>query len=483
MRSILVILILWTFQSVAQNEIQLLYEELPMDSSAELSIESHTSLRPQIRWTTTANSKGLIGIGKNQNDQPRLMIDPIADVTGKFSDQVGFRAAGGISLTSNFEKPWFLRVSALGGTFNADSLFIPRTYFSKIDSAGKGSFLDLRARLSFTPNEIFNFQAGIDHNFIGEGSRSLFLSDNGKPYPFGLIRTKFWRVEYSVLYQFMHEGDFSNYVSKFGATHHLSINATKWLNFGVFESVIFQPKDTAMQRGFEVEYLNPVIFYRPQEYSLGSSDNVVLGASMTIKYKQYSLYSQLVVDEFSLEEIRKKSGWWANKYGIQAGIKGKADIGKWKGFFRIEYNFLRPYTFAHLTSGQNYGHAGSVLTHPYGANTMELLGEFKLQGQKWLLKVFFSYFLMGMDKDGFSYGGQIYKPYTQRPYEYDHFTGQGMGNNGVRLILSGAYSPLKKSLISVFAESHLRYDTYIDQWTFFPIAGIRSRIGNDHRNY
>jgi hypothetical protein len=477
MKKLLFISFLLCGIAYGQHGVQLLYEELPLDSNIAISTESHTSLRPLVRWSNNA-AKGFIQLGNE-----KFYIDPAIDLSSKVESNLLWRSGAGFTMTSNFEKKWFLRLSALGGVTQSDSIFIPKTYFSNFDSIGKGSFLDLRARVAYTPNEIFNFQAGLDHNFIGEGSRSLFLSDYGKPYPFGLVRTNFWRIEYSVLYQFMHEGDFSDYTSKFGATHYLSINATKWLNFGVFESVIFQPKDTAMQRGFEVEYLNPVIFYRPQEYSLGSSDNVVLGAAMTVKLKPLTFYGQLVVDEFSLEEIRKKSGWWANKYGVQAGVKSKMDIGKWKSFARLEYNFLRPYTYAHLTNGQNYGNMGQILAHPNGANVMELLGEIKMEKENLLFKLFVSYFLYGMDKDGYSYGSQVYKPYTLRPTEYNHFTGQGLGNNGIRMILSGAYQPLKKNATSVFTECHLRYDTFINRWSFFPVFGLRSRIGNDYRNY
>ena len=45
-----------------------------------------------------------------------------------------------------------------------------------------------RARFCYKPNEVFSFHAGLDNNFIGEGSRSLFLSDYGRPSPFAQMR-------------------------------------------------------------------------------------------------------------------------------------------------------------------------------------------------------------------------------------------------------------------------------------------------------
>jgi hypothetical protein len=330
---------------------------------------------------------------------------------------------------------------------------------------------------------VFQFQAGLDHNFIGEGNRSLFLSDYGVPSPFGQIRTRFWRVEYTVLYQFFREQLNGQWKQKNGATHHISFNATKWLNFGVFETVIFQPKDTLLNRGYEVEYLNPVIFYRPQEYALGSSDNVLIGLSMTAKWRKHVFYSQFILDEFSLTEWRANSGWWANKYGGQVGVKGRLEKNKHYWFYRLEFNAVRPYTYAHLTSGQNYGNQGSTLAHPYGGNFMELLAEFKFNYEKWHVDVFTSYSLRGKDNEGISYGGDIYQPYTLRPFEYDHKIGQGQAVNRFHIFVRMHYPIFKKTGLRAFIENHLSYSTYNSRWQYTLVIGLRSFLWNDYRNY
>lgn len=481
MRILPYILILFAPLVFGQHGVQQLYEELPADSVVPLMKENHTAFQPQSRWHNVQDYNLFVKL--NSRKGMLFGIDPLLDVVGMNNREMSFRSGGGLQLESAFKKPWYVRLNLVGGIGQLDSTFAPRSWITNADSMGAYSYFDIIGRVSYTPNSVFNFQAGLDHNFVGEGNRSLFLGDHGKPYPFAKLSARFWRVEYTTMYQFMHEGDLQNYESKFGATHHISFNAAKWLNFGVFETVIFQPRDTAMQRGFEVEYLNPVIFYRPQEYALGSSDNVLLGASMTAKYKGHTLYAQLVIDEFSLTELRARSGWWANKFGAQFGIKGRLNSFGMKSFYRLEYNFLRPYTYAHLTAGQNYGNMGFSLAHPYGANVMEILGEYKVQGERSLFKFFVSYFLLGLDKDGFSYGSDVYRPYTQRPFEYDHHIGQGKGNNGLRVMLSASYQILKRSSIQAFTEQHMRYDSAFDRVTYMPVLGLRSNFRNDHRNY
>ncbi|CAN0341910.1 unnamed protein product, partial [Chrysoparadoxa australica] len=157
--------------------------------------------------------------------------------------------------------------------------------------------------------------------------------------------------------------------------HYLTTNIPNWFNIGIFETVIFNPKDTLLNRGYELEYLNPMIFYRPQEYALGSVDNVLLGINGSIKWEQFlTLYGQVMLDEFSLTEIRARSRWWANKFAIQAGAKGLIPLNNGQELFsRIEINVVRPFTYAHLSNAQSYSHKDNVLAPPDGANFAERL--------------------------------------------------------------------------------------------------------------
>ncbi len=461
-----------------QGGVNELYEEMPNDSVFPVNIESHSSLKPEIR--INKSTQGLVSLKSKSN--PFCFISPLVDLNYRYTTTSQFRTGAGITIESSANKKIYFRANLIGGTGIGDSTFSSRGYFIKGNTSSY-NYIDARGRISYTPNSIFNFQIGLDHNFIGEGNRSLFLSDYGTPSPFGLIRTKFWRLEYDIIYQFFREKVNVDWKSKYGATHHISFNAAKWLNFGVFETVIFLPKDTMLNRGYDAEYLNPVIFYRPQEYALGSSDNVLIGASFTARYKSHVLYGQLILDEFSLVEIKLKSGWWANKYGSQIGVKGRLKLGKTTAFYRIEYNSIRPYTYSHIGPGQNYGNQGMPLAHPLGSNFMEILGEFKIQKGKWALKSFFSYFLQGLDKDGFSYGNNVYQPYNNRPYEYGHYIGQGKGNNGFRAVLTLSYQVMKYGNLNAFFENQFRYESAFNSSMYIPMIGLRSQLWNDYRNY
>ncbi len=481
MRFVLIITLLLSFSVNSQHYVGELFEEMPSDTVLPLSVENHTSILPSIRNVQRSHQS------KDSNSS-FISVTGLVDLGYRYTEHSEYRLGGGLRIESSIRNKFHFVLNGIQGTGSADSVFSSKAYIV-LPKNQHYLYTDLRGRISYTPNDIFNFQVGLDHNFIGEGNRSLFLSDYGKPYPFAMIRARFWRLEYSVLYQFFREEVKDMWRMKNAATHHISFNATKWLNLGIFETVIFQPKDTMLYRGFDVEYLNPVIFYRPQEYSMGSSDNVLLGASVTAKFRKMTFYGQFIIDEFSLTEIRAKTKWWANKFGFQSGVKGRFEIGKNKFFYRTEFNFVRPYTYAHLNSGQNYGNMGSTLAHPYGSNFYEILGEMKMQKNRWTLKSFVSYFLHGRDKDGYSYGGYLYSPYDNRPIlnggiqNYGHFTGQGVGNNGFRGILTLSYQLVKNGNMQVFFENQYRYDSVFQRSSYVPLIGIRSQLWNDHRNY
>lgn len=461
---------------LAQGRVGNLVESLPNDSLERASVTLHTSVLPRIRLL---NETYRLKTGERNS----ISLNALCDMGLRYAHTTEYRAGLGARIEGQLGAKWFFNVNALPSITTADSVFIPKTFYTK-SAADYSTHLDVRGRIAYTPNSIFNFQVGLDHQFIGEGSRSLFLSDYGKPYPFGQVRATFWRLEYTILYQFFREQQATGFQRKNAASHYISFNAAKWLNFGVFESVVFQPKDTLLNRGYDVEYLNPAVLYRPQEYALGSADNVLLGLSFAAKLKRHTLYGQLMLDEFLLAEIRAGNGWWANKYGIQLGVKGRFKFKSSMAFYRIEFNSVRPYTYSHIGNGQNYGNQGMTLSHPYGANFREVLGELKIQKGRWLVKSFVSFFMKGYDDgSGFSYGGNIYQSYNNRPNDYENFIGQGLRNNGFRGVLTLDYQlPVLKSL-HVYLEQQVRYDSAFGGFAYYPLLGIRSMLWNDYRNY
>ena len=54
--------------------------------------------------------------------------------------------------------------------------------------------------VSYQTSKHFNFQFGHGKHFIGDGYRSMLLSDNSFNYPYLKITTDVWKVSYVNLY-------------------------------------------------------------------------------------------------------------------------------------------------------------------------------------------------------------------------------------------------------------------------------------------
>jgi len=79
--------------------------------------------------------------------------------------------------------------------------------------------------LSYSPIKYFNFRVGYGRHFIGEGYRSLFISDNGSPYPYLNIQTQVWRIKYVNIFAWQKDFqgqlfDGNNSRNKFSSSHY-----------------------------------------------------------------------------------------------------------------------------------------------------------------------------------------------------------------------------------------------------------------------
>jgi len=315
------------------------------------------------------------------------------------------------------------------------------------------------AYASFSAKEFFDFQIGRGRHFWGDGYRSMFLSDNASPYPYARVSATFWNVQYMNLYSW--HNDFTNGTNraKFSSSHYLSWNISPSVNLGIFESVIWQGSDTLHNRGFDINYLNPVIFFRPQEFAQGSSDNSLLGMSLKVRgWDKYIFYGQLILDEFYLKEYQNNNDWWANKFGYQLGFK-TYDLFNVDGLDVLtEFNLTRPYTWAHFTSMQNYGHNNQSLVHPVGSSFKESVTKVRFQKGKWTFDEQLNYLVYGEDSTGINYGSNMFQSYIDRPGDYGHTVAQGIQHNVLFNSISASYLISEAANLRVFGKYVIRLD-------------------------
>jgi hypothetical protein len=345
--------------------------------------------------------------------------------------------------------------------------------------------------ISYSPNEHFNFQLGHGKNFWGDGYRSLLLSDNAFNYPYFKITTDFWNIKYVNLWaQFqdirVREAYEKPFAKKWGSFHYLSWNVTDWLNVGFFEAIIWQNADSTGHRGFDFNYANPVIFLRPVEFSVGSPDNALMGITGKVTFlKSHILYGQAIIDEMQINELRNGNGWWGNKYGFQLGYK-TFDLFNIQHFdIQTEFNYVRPYTYSHVTPVQNYAHYNQPLAHPLGSNFWESVSFIKYNKKRFFAELRYSYAIHGSDTAGLNYGNDLYLNYTTRVSEYDNYLGQADEVTLQYLNLNLAYlvNPSTNLNVYISVTKRLEKSSFIDLNQNLITFGIRTSIQNFYYDF
>lgn len=289
------------------------------------------------------------------------------------------------------------------------------------------------ALIDYKASRHFQFQLGYDRNFIGDGYRSMLLSDAAFNYPFLKIIANLGRVQYTTMWAQFIDMKYpassygTGYRKKWGVFNYLDWNVSKKFSVGLFEAVIWQDSDSTGKRGFDVSYLNPIVFLRPVEFSVGSPDNALMG--LNLKYApsvNTTFYGQFILDEFVFKEMTSRSGWWANKYGGQLGFRSN-NIFKVPNLNVLsEVNAARPYTYSQRTTLNNYGHNNQSLAHPLGANFIEWVNIADYRYKRFFLRGQITYAKYGLDTAGINYGHDIFESYNTRAEDFGNHIGQGL---------------------------------------------------------
>ncbi len=314
---------------------------------------------------------------------------------------------------------------------------VPGESISKIFKETGSDFSSTHGYFGFKATRHIDVQFGQDKIFIGDGIRSLIWSDHSKDFLFLKLNTKVWRFNYQNVFAELSNVDGSNIYNslvhkKYAAMHHLSVQLTKKINIGAFETIIFDRTDPGGNpEGFELYYLNPVIFYRAVESGLGSGDNAVIGTNWKWNFlSRFSFYGQFILDEFVFDELFGGDGWWGNKYGAQFGLKYIDAFHISNLDLQYEHNFVRPYTYSYDDlNGSSYTHYAEPLSHPLGSNFREHI--ISLWYQPVPKIVIHNQFInagYGADTSGSNWGGNIFKDYNTYEQAYGNEIGQGVEN-------------------------------------------------------
>lgn len=434
----------------------------------------------------------------SQSDNPNTFVNTRA---------LNFR--GGLGKQLNFTTTVFESQGRFAGYYNqyAESIkpsggnpaIIPGVGIAKRFKDDAYDFPLAEANITFAPNQFIDLQLGYGRNFIGDGYRSLLESDGASPYPYFKINTNFWKIKYTNTYMWLKDVRPEvtvdrTYATKFMANHYLSWNVSNRLNLGFFESVVWT-KDN--NRGFDMSFVNPIIFYRAVEFSSSSrSGNALLGLSFKYKWNAaINMYGQFLVDEFSLGDIKERDNSWKNKFGYQLGAKYYNAFQVKNLLLQLEYNHVRPYVYSHSNPITNYAHNNQSLGHQWGGNFNEFIAIARYQKGRIFADAKITTGTRGLDfdtlEDSFNYGGNIYKDYDEkRPFDKGVKVGQGNKTKVFIADIQGGYLVNSTTNLKVFASYIYRsFDptqntlTTFSQSTNWLTFGVRTDIFNFYFDY
>lgn len=376
-------------------------------------------------------------------------------------------------------------------------------------------FTNAAAYLAFRPVKWFDATLGYGKNFIGDGYRSLMLSDNASSYPYLKATANFWRIQYTCMYAQMTDrhrvlAD-KSYARKWAVIHYFDIAVTKRFNIGFFDAVVAKAQDSlGNRRGLDMQYLNPIIFLRSAEYYAGQSpDNAILGLNASVIVgKHTTIYGQFVLDEMTFKKFFAFNGYAGNKQAYQLGVKSYDCFGVEGLFLQLEGNIVRPYMYSHTPQDtgcgvgeDNWAHYNEPLAHPWGANLWEMVFRSQYNWKRLYFKYKLNYGQYGDDWDvengvWANYGHNVYNDYTTAiALDFDengndtqngHYLLTGrkttvmMNDFVVSYLINPAYN------MNVFAEvahRHFAAEGLPDDNTFIFSIGLRTSLDRKYYDF
>ena len=331
---------------------------------------------------------------------------------------------------------------------------VPGENFYKDYKTNGFDYFNFRGYLTFSAiKDVIQVQFGHDQNRIGSGYRSLLLSNFSPSYLFLKTNVKVWVFNYQwMLAQGINNTSKYAYLGfdkKFFSMHHLSVNLGKHVNIGLFEAITNGSEKASAK--FEWNYLNPIILYRSVESFIGSKNAAMVGMDFKVNFLRHvQIYGQFAVTEFSLAEMKKRSGWFGNQQALQLGIKYVDAFALKNLDIQLEGNYVRPFMYSDRISEAAYTHYNQPMAHPLGANFWEIVGVARYQAHKRVnitAKGFYAY--QGLDvNDTTNFGSNLTLPYVDRTQDYGNYVGTG--------------APTKIMMADIAVSYMVRHNLWID---------------------
>ncbi len=268
-------------------------------------------------------------------------------------------------------------------------------------------------QIAFYPSQKITLEFGNGKHFIGNGYRSLLLSDNAFNYPYFKAIYSSERFFYSKIVMSLMHGIFdvnrSNvlYDRKTANIHYFGFNLSENIQLSFFEANIWASPDTTGSNNFSIGYINPIPFLNGimDNSSKIKENNTSVGINLSVNlFQSLILYHQSLFDNF--KDLKEN---FPTQYGTQNGIKYFDAFSIKNLFLQSEINIVQPYTYAKKNSEISYTHYNQALAHPLGANFIEGIFIAKYNYKRFGINYKVILAKYGADDQETNYGQNIFK--------------------------------------------------------------------------
>lgn len=294
---------------------------------------------------------------------------------------------------------------------------VPGQMFGKIGNKVQ-DWTYVTALVSYSLSKNLNLSLAYDKNFIGDGYRSMLLSDISSNSTSFKANAKFGNVNLLSIWSYMLDprametkGSRTASLRKYGSFQYADWNVNNRFSVGLFYSLLWGEK---LMPNPDLDILEPIA-------QGGSASSMQIGLNTKYKVlKNTALYGQLLIN---------------HEWATQIGVRGFDAFGIKRLSFLAEYNYAKPYSYSANNLLTNYSNYSQPLAHPFGANFSEIVGIANYSYNRFDFSLQANYGSYGLDPTFESnFGNDIFKLNNQ-----NNLVGQELSTDLIYLDAKVAY--------------------------------------------
>jgi hypothetical protein len=263
----------------------------------------------------------------------------------------------------------------LDSTYFIDNAVIPGGARTKPFKGDAFDYAYAIGNIVYAPKSFLRFMVGNNSNFVGEGYRTLFLSDNSVPSIYFRTDARISkRLDYTILrskqFNLLRRQNYTTveayYQPKLFSSQFLNFIVSDKLSLSLFEGSYWNVGDSVSSKALNGAYYVPLPFIGGLIANNLNEVNTTSGFQMTyLPIDKLRVYGQLAL-----------SNWNSKSIGSQIGLRYYSPFGLKEGLLQLEYNNVPKRLYLSENSSINYSSTNLPSAHPKGNGFQEFVMRF-----------------------------------------------------------------------------------------------------------